>query len=63
LTLDNDLINIRSKGATERPIKEFSDNTKAALRYINIFLLTIIFIGYGLLRYWLRKKIRFSDEL
>ncbi|MCK4553903.1 GldG family protein, partial [Candidatus Parcubacteria bacterium] len=40
LSLDEDLINIRSKGITDRPIKELSDGQKAAIRYLNIFGLT-----------------------
>lgn len=63
LSLDEDLINIRSKGISERPIKELSDSAKAAVRYLNIFGVTIIVIAFGMLRYYIRKRSRFMDEL
>jgi gliding-associated putative ABC transporter substrate-binding component GldG len=63
LSLDEDLINIRSKGVTERPIKEISEGTKAAIRYSNIFGLTVIIVIFGLTRYYIRKRSRFVDEL
>lgn len=63
LSLENDLINIRSKGISERPIKELSDGTKAVIRYTNVFGVTILVIAFGLLRYYLRKRSKFVDEL
>lgn len=63
LSLDEDLINIRSKGITERPIREMSEGAKAAVRYSNIFGLTILVVAYGLFRYFLRRRSKFVDEL
>jgi gliding-associated putative ABC transporter substrate-binding component GldG len=64
LSLDQDLINIRSKGVSERPIKDgLSDSTRAAIRYFNIFGLTILVIVYGIFRYFMRKRSSFADEL
>ncbi|OGF26142.1 hypothetical protein A2303_05860 [Candidatus Falkowbacteria bacterium RIFOXYB2_FULL_47_14] len=64
LSLDEDLINIRSKSVSSRPIKEdLSDGTRATLRYLNVFGLTLIVILFGLLRYYMRKRSRFIDEL
>lgn len=63
LTLDEDLISIRSKGITETPIKELSDNSKVVVRYVNIFGLTIIVLILGLARYFLRRRSKFIDEL
>jgi gliding-associated putative ABC transporter substrate-binding component GldG len=64
LSLDEDLINIRSKGVSERPIKEgLSDGTKAAIRYTNIFGLTMLVIAFGVFRYLMRKRSGFADEL
>ncbi|MBI4779331.1 GldG family protein [Candidatus Falkowbacteria bacterium] len=63
LSLGNDLISIRSKGVTERPIKEISESAKAAVRYANIFGLTIIVVLFGVIRYFLRRKARFEDQL
>lgn len=63
LSLDNDLINIRSQGITDRPIKEISDGAKAAMRYGNIFGLTLAVVLFGLFRYYARRRSRFIDEL
>lgn len=63
LSLDEDLINIRSKGVTDRPIKELSDKEKTAIRYLNIFGLTAVVVAFGMLRYYMRRKSRFVDEL
>ena len=63
LSLDEDLINIRSKGITDRPIKELSDGEKAAIRYLNIFGLTIAVVLFGMIRYYMRRRSRFVDEL
>jgi len=64
LSLDNDLIEIRSKGITSRPIKtDISDTEKMLIRYLNIFGMTVIVLIFGLGRYYLRKKSRFVDDL
>lgn len=63
LSLDEDLISIRSKGVSERPIKELSEGAKAAIRYGNIFGMTIIIIAFGMIRYYLRRKVKFADEI
>jgi len=58
LSFGNDLIAIRAKGITERPIKEFGEPAKAALRYGNIFGLTAVVVLFGLIRYYLRRRIK-----
>lgn len=63
LSLDEDLINIRSKGVSSRPIKELSDSGRVAIRYFNIFGITFVVIVFGLVRYYLRRKSRFADDL
>lgn len=63
LSLDGDLISIRSSGVTERPIKELSDGAKAGIRYGNIFGITLIVVAFGLFRYFIRRRSRFVDEL
>lgn len=63
LSLDEDLINIRSKGVSSRPIKELTDGARVAIRYANIFGITILVIAFGLLRYYLRRRSRFVDDL
>lgn len=61
LSLGDELISIRSKGVTERPIKELSETAKNALRYGNIFGLTVLVIVIGLVRYYLRRRERVID--
>lgn len=56
LTKDLDLVNIRSKGATSRPLKDLSDGVKSLLKYLNIFLPTLIIMIFGFIRFYLRKK-------
>ncbi len=50
LTLGDELISIRSRGATDRPLKELSENRKKILRYLVIFGIPVIVIIFGLVR-------------
>ncbi|MEK7067840.1 MAG: hypothetical protein AAB956_02480, partial [Patescibacteria group bacterium] len=63
VSLDADLITIRSKEVSERPLQQISDSQKRALKYGNVFGVTIIVLAFGLVRYFGRKKSRFVDEL
>jgi gliding-associated putative ABC transporter substrate-binding component GldG len=63
LTLDGDLINIRAKSATERPIKPLDNATKNIIRYGNIFGITVIVLIVGLLRYFLRRRNKVKKEI
>lgn len=63
LSLDEDLINIRSKAVTARPLKELSEANKNLVKYLNIFGVTILVVGFGLGRYYMRRRSRFVDEL
>jgi ABC-2 type transport system permease protein len=63
LTQDSDLINIRSRGATNRPLKELDDSQKVFWKYFNIFASSILVVIYGVLRFFLRKKNNFRDNL
>jgi gliding-associated putative ABC transporter substrate-binding component GldG len=64
LSFDEDLIKIRSKGASLRPIeKELSDSAKIAIRYLNVFGVTIIVMAFGMIRYFMRRRSRFVDDL
>lgn len=64
LSLDDDLISIRSKIVSSRPIKEdLSDSSRAMIRYFNVFGLTIIVVAFGIIRYYMRRKSRFVDDL
>jgi ABC-type uncharacterized transport system involved in gliding motility auxiliary subunit len=62
LTLDEGLINIRSKGIASRPLQELSDGSKASIRYLNVFGLTVLALIFGLWRYYSRRKSRLADE-
>lgn len=63
VTLDEDLINIRSQGVTERPIKKLKKGTKETIRYLNIFGVTVLVLVFGLLRYFLRRKNKLIDQI
>jgi gliding-associated putative ABC transporter substrate-binding component GldG len=56
LTLDSDLINIRSKSAVERPIKVPGNGPKEAMRYLNILGFAVLALIFGLARYFLRRR-------
>ncbi|MBD3247657.1 hypothetical protein GF382_00005 [Candidatus Falkowbacteria bacterium] len=56
VTLDEDLITIRSRGVTERPIKKLEKGTKEFIRYANIFGMTVVVLAFGLIRYFLRRR-------
>lgn len=58
LALDSDLINIRSKGTVERPIKPLSFAAKEVTRYLNVFLLAMLALIFGFIRYFLRRRFR-----
>jgi len=63
LSLDEDLISIRSKGVSDRPLEELSDSEKSFIRYGNIFGVTIIVVLFGLFRYYSRRRSDFVDEI
>jgi ABC-type uncharacterized transport system involved in gliding motility auxiliary subunit len=62
LSLDEDLISIRSKGASSRPIREISDSARNAYKFGNIFGVTVLVLAFGMVRYFLRRKSRFADD-
>lgn len=63
LSLDEGLINIRSKTIQDRPLKELSDSSKMVIKFVNIFGLTLLVLSIGLGRYFMRRKSNFADEL
>jgi len=64
LGFGQDLISIRSKNITSRPIKEgLTDSTRATIRYANVIGMTLVVVAYGLIRYFMRRRSRFVDEL
>lgn len=65
VSIDNALIEIRSKTASTRPIDitDLSDSKRATLRYLNVFGVTALVIAFGVGRYYLRRRSRFTDDL
>jgi len=53
-TLGDELISIRSKGVTDRPLADLSEGMKTALEWGNILGMSFVFIIYGLIRRQLR---------
>ena len=56
LTLGEELINIRSHGTTERPLKEISESEKFFLKFISIAGVPILVVAFGLVRFILRRR-------
>ena len=56
-SIQNDaLVEIRSKEYTERPLKRIDDSTKRAIKYANILGVPLLFIAFGLVRYFIRRR-------
>jgi gliding-associated putative ABC transporter substrate-binding component GldG len=53
----SDLIGIRSRGATDRPLPDLSEKGKALIRYINIFAVAGLVLVIGLVRFYIRRKV------
>lgn len=51
LTLGDDLIEIRSRGATDRPLREISEHWKSVARFLVVFGVPLLVIFFGLFRY------------
>ncbi len=63
LSLDTDLINIRSQGVTDRPIKELSNSERSLIKYLNIFGVTVVVIVFGMVRYYVRRKRSYNNKI
>jgi len=61
LTLGDDLIQIRSKGITDRPLEELSNTQKDTIRWGITLGVPILFIIYGLYRRQKRKQKKASQ--
>jgi hypothetical protein len=57
LSDDTGLIDLRTKGASSRPIRQLEDATKVWLKYLNFLLPVLLAVGYGLYRMQ-RNKIK-----
>ena len=63
LTLGDKLIGIRSRGATDRPLKETTEYTKTLIKAFNMIVIPLLIIFFGLVRFYLRKRRRGRDVL
>ncbi|MFW0837547.1 MAG: GldG family protein [Candidatus Komeilibacteria bacterium] len=62
LSQDVDLINIRSKAVTDRPLADISYTWKQVIKYLNIFLPTLLITLFGLFRLYWRRRISKQDN-
>jgi ABC-type uncharacterized transport system involved in gliding motility auxiliary subunit len=53
---DRDLIALRSREITSRPLEEISDETKKTWKWVNIILPSFIIVGFGLIRMRTQKR-------
>ena len=58
LSDDTGLIDLRTKGATSRPIQQLEDTTKTMLKYVNFLVPILIVILYGLVRMQRNRSVR-----
>jgi gliding-associated putative ABC transporter substrate-binding component GldG len=63
LTLGEQLIGIRSRGATDRPLKETTEYMKTLIKSFNMFGVPILLILFGLLRFYLRRRKKRAEAL
>jgi ABC-type uncharacterized transport system involved in gliding motility auxiliary subunit len=47
---DRGLIKLRSRQITSRPLKELSDGERRNWKWLNIFMPTVLVVGFGLYR-------------
>ena len=57
---DKDLISLRSREITNRPLDEISDSSKKNWKYMNMLLPSILIISFG---FWRFKKEKFKAEM
>jgi gliding-associated putative ABC transporter substrate-binding component GldG len=60
---DAGLITIRSKDVSPPPLEQVSDGTKKVYKYANMLLPPLLVMGYGLLRWRIRKARRKALEM
>ncbi|MFV1950960.1 MAG: GldG family protein, partial [Nitrospinota bacterium] len=63
LTVGDELIGIRSRRVTDRPLKEISEHKKAYIKFVDIFGMSAVLICIGLIRFYLRKRDRFNIQV
>lgn len=58
LSRGDELIAIRSRGATERPLKPLSEGGKAAVKWLNTLGVPALIVAFGMIRRMVRQKQR-----
>lgn len=58
LAQGEELIGIRSRGATERPLEKLGEPGKATARWLATLAMPILVVGFGLVRFGLRRRMR-----
>jgi ABC-type uncharacterized transport system involved in gliding motility auxiliary subunit len=58
LSDDTGLIELRTKGVTNRPLKQLEDGKKAFLKYFNFLLPLLLVILYGIFRTQYNRNLR-----
>ena len=58
LSDDTGLIELRTKGATSRPLDDIEDGKRAFLKYLNFLLPLILIIVYGIVRIQRKQTLR-----
>ncbi len=56
LTLGEDLISIRSRGATDRPLKDLSERAKTGVRFLVTFGIPLLVTLFGIVRWAGRRR-------
>ena len=56
VTVGSDLISIRSRFVTDRPLKEISESSKLFVRIINICGASFLVIAFGLIRFIFKRR-------
>jgi ABC-2 type transport system permease protein len=62
LNIGEDLISIRSRTVTDRPLEKVTESQKTMLRYANTFGISILVIIFGLVKALLKKRSRQAYE-
>ncbi|MEW6535936.1 MAG: Gldg family protein [Candidatus Auribacterota bacterium] len=64
LTQGEDLIGIRTRNVTERPVRELSEKVISFIKFINIFGVSLMVISAGLFRmYWRKREKRMYETM
>lgn len=59
LAQDAEMIKIRNRGLSERPIADLSPAAKSALRYANVIGVPLVFVLFGIARWqWRKARLR-----